>query len=123
MRRSYLIQEPFNEYLVFTKTDDYVINLSELGNSFRMNAATEKSFTLPSFSEAEDGKEITIGKLGAGKLNIIAVGTTKITWESSSPGVLYNNQSIELGAFVKLEYVYAIDTLIIISGCGTWGVS
>jgi len=122
MRRSYLIEEPFNEMLIFVKTDDYTIQLSELGNSFRMNSSDEKTFTLPSFSQAEDGKILEICKLGSGKLNINAVGSTKITWESSSPGKMFNNMSFELGAFVRLEYVYTIDTLIIIGASGTWGI-
>jgi hypothetical protein len=106
---------------IYNKTDNHTITTAELNGVFSMNAATEKTFTLPSVGSSEDGDKAIFQKLGAGKLNITSVDTDKITWMSSAPGTLFNAQADELGASVTLRYSHTITTWIIESSFGTWG--
>ena len=101
------------------KTDDYTITPNDLWKSVRMNAATAKTFTFPSVGTSEDGSQITIEKIGAGKLTLQMVDSDKVH-DSSAAGTIYNDQSSETWATITLEYCDATTTWNIISAVGTW---
>ena len=101
------------------KTDDYIITTNDFWKSLRMNAATAKTFTFPSVSSAQDGVQITIEKIGAGKLTLQMVDSDKVH-DSSATGTIYNDQSSETWATITLEYCDATLTWNIISAVGTW---
>ena len=101
-----------------TKTDSYVITLSDLGKSLRMNAATAKIFTFPSVAAAQDAARITLVKIGAGRLTLQMVDSDKI-FDSSATGSMYNDTA-ETYATVELEYCDTTVTWNVRGASGTW---
>lgn len=107
------------DHIAYEKTTDYTITTSNLGDSFRMNAAVAKIFTLPSMGATEDGERITLSKIGAGKVTIQCVDTDTIA-DSSATGTLYCDVAGETSSNVTLEYVHTNTNWMAISGFGTW---
>ena len=101
------------------KIDDYSVVAPDLGNSLRMNATDAKTFTLPSVSATEDGKRITLSKIGAGKVTIQCADTDTIG-DSSAGGSLYCDTAAETSSNVTIEYVHTNTNWMIISDFGTW---
>lgn len=102
------------------KTDDYIITTSDFGISFRMNSASDKTFTLPSVSSVNDGARVICIKLGSGKLTIQAADSD-IIHDSGAGDTIYNDE----GAgppypSIILEYVDAVTTWVIMSYVGNW---
>lgn len=90
---------------VSNKTDNYNVQVGDFDNVLTMNAATAKTFTLPTLTSSEVGKQITFVKLGAGKVTIQAAASQYIGG-SSAAGTIYCDIAIE---------VYATITLIVVS--------
>ena len=91
---------------VTTKTDTYSITISDLGKGriFLMNAAGDKIFNLPSVAAGDVGSEITLGKVGAGKLTIQAADSDTIH-DSSAGGTIYNNIAGETYILIRLKLI------------------
>ena len=102
---------------VLAKTASYPITTSDLGKTIRMTAAGETTFTLPSVSSSQDGMEVTLCKLGAGKLIISRADSDTI----ADAGVtIYNDTAAETYANLTLEYVNSATNWAIVGGHGTW---
>ena len=102
---------------VLAKTASYIVTTSDLGKSLRMTAAGETTVTLPSVSASQDGMEITICKLGAGKLIISRADSDTI----ADAGVtIYNDTAAETYANLTLGYVNSTTNWQIVGGHGTW---
>jgi len=111
---------------VYTKTDDYTILSGELGDNvrFRMNAVTEKSFTLPAGVAALDGKRACLEHQNDNaKMNALAQGTNRIGFSVTAPGSMYHNISGEAGANVTLEWNQTLNSWVPVGAFGTWGIS
>jgi len=104
--------------VVSTKTDNYTVTTADFGKTLRMNAASAKTFTMPSVGTADDGSRISFSKLGAGKVIIDAADSDLIA-NSSAGGTLYNNTA-ELYAVVNLEYIHATVTWTVRGAHGAW---
>lgn len=92
-------------------TDDYAVELDDLGKMLVMSSAGSKKFTLPSVTADDMGLPITFVKRGAGKLTIEAAGGETIN-DSSGGGTLYNDLAEETFAIAMLK-VIAAETWII----------
>lgn len=103
---------------VETKTDSYVIVVSDLGKSIRMNSADAKTFTFPSVGASEDGVQIRLSKIGAGRVTLQMVDSDKI-FDSAATGTMYCDEAIETYAMVLAEYCHATVTWNVIA-TGTW---
>lgn len=104
---------------VATKTDNYTVLTTDFGTTLRMNSASEKTFTLPSVSSANDGARITFVKISSGKL-IIDAADSDIIVDSDAGTTIYNDVSTEIFATITLEYVDATVTWVAIGAMGTW---
>lgn len=101
---------------VLAKTADYSMTTSDLGKSIRVTAAGVTTQTLPSVGAAQDGFDIEIVKLGAGKLIISRSDSDTV----AGAGVtIYNDTAAETYTHLTLEYVHSA-TNWIIKGLGTW---
>lgn len=109
---------------VTNKTDTYNVQAGDLGTMpgakvFTMNAATAKTFNLPSVGSGDIGKSITFVRLGAGSLTIDAADSDKIG-SSGAGDTIYNDVSIEAGwANVTLLLVTETQWMIYAAD-GTW---
>lgn len=88
---------------VTIKTGNYTLLGSDLGRGkvFLMNNAAARTFDLPSVAAGDIGVEVTIGKIGAGKVTIQTVDSDTVH-DSSGPGTLYNALAAETYALVRL---------------------
>lgn len=97
-----------------TKTDDYNVTTSDLGQSLRMNSASDKTFYLPPMGSSEDGGRITFIKQGSGKMTLDAADSDCID-DSTAGGTIYTTS---LYATITLEYVDSMTRWVIISAYG-----
>jgi hypothetical protein len=107
------------EISVSTKTDSYVILITDFGKSLRMNSADAEIFTLPSVDATNDGAKVTLIKIGAGNLTIQAADSDKIA-DSSAGGTILNSTAAQTWATITLEYCDATVTWNVIGAHGTW---
>jgi len=90
-------------YSVQDKTDDYPVVVADLGvgSTLTMDNASPKTFTLPTLSAGDLGKQITFVKKGAGKLTIQA-GTGQKIADSGAAGTIYDTEAGETYASITL---------------------
>ena len=90
-------------YTVQDKTDDYPIVVGDLGigRTITMNNVGLKTFTLPTLSAGDLGKQITLVKKGAGQLTIQAGASQKIA-DSGATGTIYDAEAGETYATITL---------------------
>lgn len=99
-----------------TKTADYAVTCSDFGKVFRMNAATAKTFTLPSVGSVDDGAEVEIEKQGAGRVTLQASDSDYIH-DSTAAGTIYSESD---NAVIRLRYNHAITKWVIKFAVGIW---
>jgi len=103
-----------------TKTDDYSITTADLGYLIIMNAATEKTLTLPSVGSDENCGILGVMKIGAGKLNI-AGADSDIVHDSAAAGTIFNDEGAgHPYPCVYFRYIHAVTTWVMVSMTGTW---
>lgn len=90
---------------ILDKTDDYTIQVSDLGKVITMDALTSKTLTLPSVTSSDIGLNFTIVKKGEGDL-IIQASDSDTILDSSAGGTLSNTVSTD---------IYSAITLVLIS--------
>jgi hypothetical protein len=107
---------------VETKTDDYIVTTSDAGKTLVMNAATAKTFSLPSVSAGNvNMPPITFVKIGAGQVTIDAADSDTIA-DSGAGDTIYDGQANETYATITLKLVS--DTKwAVVGGHGTWTTS
>ena len=110
-------------YAVQNKTDNYTLSTSDLGlgATFTMSNTASKTFTLPTLSGSDLGKQVIFVKLGAGQVTIHAGAGQKIG-DGSLAGTIYNSQANELWATVTLLAV-STSQWVIVSLDGTWSTT
>jgi hypothetical protein len=101
-----------------TVTDDYTITTDNLGGTIRLNAATDKTLTLPSVGADEDGEAVIIMRIGAGDVTVVAadsdtIGSTTATQIESGSAL----------AAITLQYVHSITAWVVLDGRGSWSAS
>lgn len=106
------------DYSVTTKAADYTVLLADAGKTLAMNAATTKTFSLPSVDTADIGLELTFCKIGVGKVIIDAADSDTIA-DSSAGATIFNDLSNETYATIKLKLITSTKWLVI-GGFGTW---
>lgn len=119
MKSSYGTSYSPSQSRIQPETTDTTLTVDNLGNIVRMNSAFDRTITLPSVGSSEDGRRITVMKLGAGKVTIQAADTDKII-DSSAGGTIYDDMAAEIYAVLVLEYVHSTTTWVSISGTGSW---
>ena len=100
------------------KTDNYTITTADLGKSLRMNSSSDKTFSLPSVADANDGGTVTLEKMGSGRLTIDAADSDYIHNSGAGDGI-YNDDNSTY-ASITLRYCHADVRWYIVSGNGAW---
>jgi hypothetical protein len=101
-----------------TKTNNYNVLTTDTGSTLIMNAATAKTFSLPSVDATNVGVWCTFVKIGAGQVTIDAADSDTIA-DSGAGDTIYNGQANETSATITLELVS--ETKWAITGAsGTW---
>jgi len=101
------------------------LDLSEYTHRYDMtlvsvNSAATQTIILPPAATAVD-KDITIAKLGAGRV-AVTVKTTDYIASSSTGGSLYNDASGETFATVTVRPIPSANKWFILGAHGTWKV-
>ena len=114
------VQGTFQAYYTSeaVKTTDYSIASTDFGKSLRMNATTDKTFSLPSVADANDGATITLEKMGSGRLTIDAADSDYIHNSGAGDGI-YNDDNSTY-ATLTLRYCHADVRWYIVGGMGAW---
>ncbi len=107
------------KFPVLSKTDDYIVTISDFDKSLRMTSVLDKTFTLPSVGISENGARITFIKNGSGRVTIDTSDSDLID-DSNAGGTIYCTIAGELASTITLEYIHSIVTWGIVSGKGTW---
>lgn len=102
--------------VVVTKTDNYIIPISDLNKSLRMNAATAKAFIFPSVGADEDGAQVECIKQGTGRMTLQMVDSDFVD-TSAAAGTIYTET---LYGTIMLEYVHGMTRWVIITSNGTF---
>lgn len=102
---------------VSTKTDNYVVvKLTDLGKTFYMNSADDKTFSLPDMTAYDDGGTVKFKKMGTGKLTIDAVAGEYISDSGSGDGIF----TLSTYASITLVYNHGDERWYIDNAVGTW---
>ncbi|MEI7529159.1 MAG: hypothetical protein WCK76_09455, partial [Elusimicrobiota bacterium] len=101
-----------NQYL--TQANDAGVTLTnvDLGKTITVNSATAQTVTLPSGSAGTVGAQITVVKLGAGKVTVTAASGNYIA-DSASGGTIYCNAVVPAYATITLRLVTATQWMIV----------
>lgn len=73
-----------------TFTDNYIVSLEDRGYDLIMNSTSNKTFTLPSVSEAEAGVPFTFKNINIGRLTVQAADSDTID-DSNAGGTIYSD--------------------------------
>jgi hypothetical protein len=112
----YFINPNF-QYAVKTKTDDYTLNkYSDTGSVLVMNAATNKTITLPAMEAADIGKVFIFTNINTGRLTIQA-GTSDVISDSAAAGTIYTDTD---NVATLILIVVAANQMNIFGSTGTW---
>jgi hypothetical protein len=98
---------------VEVKTDSYLITAANFGKILVMDAAAEKTFTLPSVGSLDVGEELTLVKWGTGKLTIQAADSDIFRspdMSSVAGGQLYN--AVDQYSRVQIRLITATEWLL-----------
>jgi hypothetical protein len=111
---------------LLTKTDNYSVTKADTNKVIVMNAATEKTFSLPSVDsgdvdDTDEALVYTFVKVAAGKL-IIDAADSDIIADSSAGGTIYNDQAGETYATITITLVTATQW-VIKGGDGIWSTT
>lgn len=106
-------------FLTVTKTDDYVLTVADLGKTFIMDSALDKTFSLPSVGSDEDGYIVTVIKANTGKVTIDAADTDTIR-DSGAGGTLYNADAACTWATITLMYNHSKTKWVVVYSDETW---
>ncbi|MCX6113149.1 MAG: collagen-like protein [Proteobacteria bacterium] len=105
-------------YTVSEKTDNYGVQLADVGKTLVMNSSSDKSFTLASVSSGDIGTWYTFVKKGTGRVTITTADSDIIA-DSSAGGSIYNDESDEIYATITIELVDETQWDIV-GGHGVW---
>jgi len=115
------ILAPIAPRLVNNHTDNAVLAVTDFNTIHTMNAAGDKTFTLPSISATHIGYWIGFVKLGAGKVTIDAADSDiirSVISSSSAGGTAYN--AIDQYAVLFLQIISATEYLIMYARSDMW---
>lgn len=100
-----------------TKTDTYNVSTEDNMKILVMNAATEKTFNLPSVTSSNVGLQFTFVKLSTGNL-IIDAADSDVIMDSSAGGTITNSATETMP---NLTLILVSETQwAIVGGSGTW---
>lgn len=105
---------------ILTKTDDYNVQTTDFSKTIRVNSALDKTQSLPSVGDGDDGARITFIRLGVGRVTVAAADSDKF-YEGADGGTIYNES--EIGASITLEYVDVIAMWAIVAASGAWNIT
>jgi len=112
---------PAGPRLVTNHVDDVVLTTANFNAIHTMNAAGDKTFTLPSISATHIGYWMAFVKLGAGKVTIDAADTDiirSIISSSSAGGTAYNDT--DQYAVIFLQIISATEYLVMYMRSDAW---
>lgn len=89
------------------------LSTADFGKTITVNSASDRVVTLPLVSVGDIGAQITIMRLGTGKLTIVAGGSATI-YESGISDRIYNGSAVEIYLTITLRL--AIDTKWVVIG-------
>jgi hypothetical protein len=94
------------------------LTTSDFGRTITVNSAAARTVNLPAATAADIGANITVIKLGSGKVTIDAPAGVYIA-DSGAGGTIYNNAAVPAYAAITLRLV-AVDRWVPVSGHGAW---
>ena len=105
---------------VSAKTANYNLLTTDSGldQTFTMNNAAERTFTLPSVVAGDVGTSYVLAKIGAGKV-IIDASDSDTIGGSSAGGTVYDDEAGETYATITLQLISATQWAIL-GYHGTW---
>ena len=96
--------------LALTKTDDYSVSFPDDADAtLRMNAASAKTFTLPSVGEDDDGKRLTLANVGSADCYVVPS-------DSDTFGRFGQKLVLDPDDSVTLEYYHGDTQWLIVGG-------
>ncbi len=110
----------FSPVSVETKTANYAITTSDFNKSIRMNSAAIHTFTLPSVGAGDDGKRLTLMRMGAGVVCIAASDSDVIVSDDYEGASINCSQTDPEQASITLEYCHAETAWMSIATQGMW---